>query len=176
MLGGLREDIHNIIQSNSSLLQEIVRIILNNNFPESIHSDIIAAVGINFKGNKEGNIVFDIDFRNRVLTVYEYKCAVCGFDIRLDNIPIGLEAAHIKWRQASGPSIEQNGLALCTLHHKFFDRGVFSINTHHVIELSERCYGTSGFGEWLLCFIMVKKYVHHNPKNISLIKNLWSGT
>jgi putative restriction endonuclease len=40
---------------------------------------------------------------------------------------LGLEAAHIKWFQAGGPDIEANGLAMCSLHHKLFDLGVFTI-------------------------------------------------
>ena len=41
----------------------------------------------------------------------------------LDQETLGIEAAHIKWHQAGGPDTEDNGLALCTLHHKRFDRG-----------------------------------------------------
>ena len=40
---------------------------------------------------------------------------------------VGLEAAHIQWFQAGGPDIEPNGLALCSLHHKLFDLGVFTV-------------------------------------------------
>jgi predicted restriction endonuclease len=54
--------------------------------------------------------------------------AVCGFDVRLGNILIAIEAAHIKWHQAGGPDEERNGLALCSLHHKLFDRGVFTVS------------------------------------------------
>jgi len=60
-----------------------------------------------------------------VLTAYEWRCAVCGFDVQLGAIPIALDAAHIRWHQANGPDTERNGLALCALHHKTFDLGVF---------------------------------------------------
>lgn len=30
--------------------------------------------------------------------------------------------------QAGGPDVEPNGLSLCTLHHKAFDLGVYSLN------------------------------------------------
>ena len=46
--------------------------------------------------------------------------------------PLGLEAAHIKWFQARGPDVVQNGLALCSLHHKIFDLGA---NTGLVSEI-----------------------------------------
>src|SRR6185503_19127739 len=69
----------------------------------------------------------DPAFRGRVLTAYEYACAVCGFDVRLGGHALGLEAAHIQWHQAGGPDVEPNGLALCSLHHKAFDLGAFTI-------------------------------------------------
>ncbi len=62
-----------------------------------------------------------------MLLAYQYRCGVCGHDLRLGSQTIGLEAAHIKWFQAQGPDIVPNGLALCSLHHKIFDLGAFAI-------------------------------------------------
>jgi putative restriction endonuclease len=42
-------------------------------------------------------------------------------------MPAGLEAAHIQWHHVGGPDIETNGLSLCSLHHKLFDLGAFTI-------------------------------------------------
>jgi putative restriction endonuclease len=70
---------------------------------------------------------------------------VCGFDVRLGNILIAVEAAHIKWHQAGGPDEERNGLALCSLHHKLFDRGVFTISNSMSVIVSESANGTKGF-------------------------------
>jgi putative restriction endonuclease len=92
----------------------------------------------------------DPKFRQRVLTAYEYRCAVCGFDVRLGSVSIALDAAHIRWHQAQGPDIESNGLALCTIHHKTFDLGVFTVNLEGVFLVSDQANGTSGFGELLL--------------------------
>lgn len=89
-------------------------------------------------------------FRERVLWAYEYHCAVCGFDVRIDNLTIGLEAAHIKWNQAGGPDVEDNGIALCTMHHKLLDRGVFRVTEAYRMRVSQRVHGTSGLTEWLL--------------------------
>jgi len=63
----------------------------------------------------------------RVLLAYEYRCCVCRHDLRLGGQVVGLEAAHIRWVRARGPDIEPNGLALCSLHHKLFDLGVFTV-------------------------------------------------
>ena len=98
----------------------------------------------------------DSTFRERVLIAYEYCCAICGFDVKLTNIPIGLEAAHIMWHQAGGPETEDNGLALCSLHHKLFDRGAFTISRDYKIHISQKIHGSSGVIDWLLR--------HHNEQ------------
>ena len=65
---------------------------------------------------------------------------------------MALEAAHIKWHQAGGPDEEVNGLALCSLHHKLFDRGAFTLSNELEILVSEDAHGTAGFQEWLMRF------------------------
>jgi len=70
-----------------------------------------------------------------VLLAYEYRCCVCAHDLRMGGHAIGLEAAHIKWFQARGPDVVQNGLALCSLHHKIFDLGAFTVlpGNHQIV-------------------------------------------
>jgi len=70
----------------------------------------------------------------------------------MNNIPIALEAAHIKWHQAGGPDQEMNGIALCSLHHKLFDRGAFSLSRKFKILVSDHANGTTGFDDWLMKF------------------------
>ncbi len=62
-------------------------------------------------------------FRKNVLRAYKYQCAICGFNMRHDDTTVALEAAHIKWKQHGGPCEIPNGLALCAIHHKAFDKG-----------------------------------------------------
>ncbi len=62
-----------------------------------------------------------------MLRAYEYRSCVCGFDLRIGNISAGLEAAHIQWFTADGPDVECNGMAMCSLHHKIFDLGAFTV-------------------------------------------------
>jgi len=98
-------------------------------------------------------IARDPKFRQRVLQAYEYSCAVCGFNIRLGNAPVALDAAHIKWHQSGGPDTECNGLALCSLHHKLFDRGAFALRYYEgqfKVKVAQQAYGTSGFEDWLM--------------------------
>ena len=133
--GGFTPDILAALQHDPGLLQEVARRILDAHFPETIQSDIQAAVGLNLsepglarsEPTEYGRRNRDPGFRDRVLRAYEYRCCVCGYDLRLGQQTIGLEAAHIKWFQAGGPDVENNGLALCALHHKIFDLGAFTI-------------------------------------------------
>lgn len=60
--------------------------------------------------------------------------------------------AHIKWHQVGGPDSEENGIALCSLHHKLFDRGVFSLSGSKQLLVAENAHGTNGFEEWLMRF------------------------
>ena len=45
-----------------------------------------------------------------------------------------------------------NGLALCSLHHKLFDRGAFTLSKELEILVSDDAHGTAGFDEWLMRF------------------------
>jgi len=149
--GGFTEIIFQELQKNPQLFRDIVQELLDENFPSSIHEDILQSVGIDITVS-DSQRKRDPEFREKILRAYEYKCAVCGFDVRLGHYPIALEAAHIKWKQAGGPDAEMNGLALCALHHKLFDRGAFTLTEDLEIMISDRAHGTEGFKEWLMRF------------------------
>src|SRR5262249_23592892 len=87
-----------------------------------------------------------------ILKAYGERCAVCGFDVKISGIPVAIEAAHIKWRQVNGPDIESNGIALCVMHHRLFDRGAFTIDRKYMVHVSENVGGECGVEEWLLRF------------------------
>jgi putative restriction endonuclease len=104
-------------------------------FPATLHEDIASEVGLDLGGTGsagdsagEGRRRRDPGFRERVLRAYEYRCCVCGFDLRVGHQPTGLEAAHIQWHTAGGPDVVPNGLSLCALHHKLFDFGAFTLD------------------------------------------------
>ena len=150
--GGFTEEVYEQISGNSSLMKQIVADLLDENFPTSIHEDILQAVGIDFDEKVAVLKKRDAQFRDKVLRAYEYRCAVCGYNVRLGDSLVGLEAAHIKWHQAGGPDAEINGVALCALHHRLFDRGAFTLSDAMKIEVSERAHGSTGFDEWLMAF------------------------
>lgn len=146
--GGLSEEVFSLLSSDSKLFMELVTLLLEKNFPRSIHNDILQEVGLSLE--PEVRRIRDPAFRERVLTAYSFRCAICGFNVRLGSTLVAVEAAHIKWHQAGGPDREENGVALCSMHHKLFDRGVFTLTPSMELIVAERAHGTQGFQEWLL--------------------------
>jgi putative restriction endonuclease len=126
-VGRFPADIERRLRSSPRLVHEISDRVLEAHFPESLHSDILDAVGLSRELETVTRRRRDPEFRRRILDCYGYRCAVCGLDMRLRNMTVALEAAHIKWHQAGGPDEEPNGLALCSLHHKVFDLGAFTV-------------------------------------------------
>jgi len=136
--GGFSAKVDTALRQTPGLIQTVVRTVLASAFPETLHEDIIASLGLDLSqslNSQEGPAVYDLAvrrrrnpaFRERVLLAYEYRCCVCGFDLKVCHLPAGLEAAHIHWHTNGGPDVETNGLALCALHHKLFDLGAFTI-------------------------------------------------
>lgn len=137
---GFAPDIFDALRQTPGLVQEVARRVLDAYFPETLRADIVAATGLDLESVPEvrtpatsatyptsGRPARDPRFRDHVLRAYEFRCCVCGFDLRIGHLPAGLEAAHIQWHHVGGPDIETNGLSLCALHHKLFDLGAFTI-------------------------------------------------
>ncbi len=77
------------------------------------------------------------------MLAYEFRCAVCLFDGRIDNAPVGLDAAHVRWWSSEGPDEVANGLAMCSFHHLLLDRGVIGIDREHRVVVSKHFIGHS---------------------------------
>lgn len=146
---GFREDVFSAIKHDETVRSQIISDLLASHFPETIHEDILQSLNLKIGLEPAKCNERDPQFRDKILSAYEYRCAVCGFNVRIGHVVIALEAAHIKWHQAGGPDVHENGLSLCSLHHKLFDRGAFTIDTDHRAMISERAYGTDGFIEHL---------------------------
>ena len=140
------------MKAHPEIAVELAQAILDGNFPNSIHEDILQAVGLDLDLDTAQKRKRDPYFRDRIIQAYEHQCAVCGFNVRVGNTLVALEAAHIKWHQAGGPDVEENGIALCALHHKLFDRGAFTISQDLTIQVSDQAHGTQGFQEWLTAY------------------------
>lgn len=154
-VGRLPEEDEELLRSHPELLMRTAQELLHSNWPESLHSEICEMVGLDsesaFVGDvAEAGVTADVeqsgrhavqrrdpDFRPRVLRAYEYQCAMCGWDARLSNSSVALDAAHIKWKAYEGPDDPRNGLCLCVLHHRLFDRGVLGISPDLRVKVSQ---------------------------------------
>ena len=127
--GGLPEPVYRLLEDNPELIQSAAQKILDGHFASSLHQPIRDAVGLlgSFATGVKIKPRRDAKFRHTVLTAYERRCAVCGFDIRIEDDLVGLDAAHIRWHAAGGPDDVRNGLALCILHHRTLDRGAVGL-------------------------------------------------
>ncbi len=146
--GGFTEEVHKLLKNDGKLVRDVAKLILEQYFDDTLHQDILAQVGLEIE--EVTRLVRSPDFRDRVLRAYEYRCAICGFNVRLGNTLVAVEAAHIKWHCYGGPDQEENGIALCSLHHKLFDKGAFTINESLILQVAEIAHGTCGFDEWLM--------------------------
>jgi putative restriction endonuclease len=130
------------------LLGRMARLLLDLHFPPSLHGELCEAVGLELELAETEQLSAvrrqrDRRMRELVLTAYEYRCAFCGYDGRIGAVPVGLEAAHVRWWAFDGPDDIDNGLCLCSLHHKLFDKGVLGIGDGHRILVSQRFVGHS---------------------------------
>lgn len=146
--GRLAPELRAALRREPSLLGRIARVLLDQHFPPSLHSELCEAVGLELEPTESaplpaGRRQRDRRMREMVLTAYEYQCAFCGYDGRIGAVPIGLEAAHVRWWAFDGPDDIDNGLCLCALHHKLFDRGALGVGEGHRILVSQQFVGRS---------------------------------
>ncbi|BBC34514.1 hypothetical protein SGFS_058080 [Streptomyces graminofaciens] len=156
--GRLAPDLRARLRREPSLLPRMARVLLDQHFPPSLHGDLCEAVGLDLDlerteagGRTAARRQRDRRMRELVLTAYEYQCAFCGYDGVLGGgaggglgaVPVGLEAAHVRWWAFEGPDEVENGLCLCSLHHKLFDKGVLGVDTGHRVLVSQAFVGRS---------------------------------
>ena len=148
--GRLAPDLRSDLRREPVLLGRLARVLLDLHFPPSLHGDLCDAVGLELelaetelRPRAGGSRRRDGRMRELVLTTYEYQCAFCGYDGRIGTVPVGLEAAHVRWWAFDGPDEIDNGLCLCSLHHKLFDKGVLGVTDEHRVMVSQRFVGRS---------------------------------
>ncbi len=147
VLGGFPSSVYNTFRRDPKLALALAQQLVDAHFPETMRSAVLEAT--------LGDQAFDAGssapsktkdehsplltstlarrhrnpkFRRKILTKYDYKCAVCSysFEFPVGNWP-ALEAAHIRWHSHDGPDDSENGLSLCVFHHELFDWGIFTV-------------------------------------------------
>ncbi|OLT20461.1 restriction endonuclease [Actinomadura sp. CNU-125] len=135
--GRFTDELVRDLRDDPGLAARLGRAILDANFEPSLHEELCAQVGLAVDGARRR----DRDFRNLVLIAYESRCAFCGFDGALEGTAVGLDAAHVQWWAFNGPDDVANGVCLCTLHHKLFDKGVLGMTVDGRITVSTMFVG-----------------------------------
>jgi putative restriction endonuclease len=75
----------------------------------------------------------DAQFRRKVLTAYGNRCAMCGLQLRL------LDAAHVLPVDQPGSTDDtNNGVALCALHHRAYDRALVAFDPAYAIHVNAK--------------------------------------
>lgn len=148
--GAFPEPIHDLLRRDPALVHEVAQAVLEEHFPESLWDELLSAVGLERRTGVDRR-QRSADFRLEVLRAYQRRCAVCGFDLRVGDVLVGLEAAHIRWHCYQGPDEVSNGLSLCALHHKLFDKGAFTLGASLELVASQDLAGDEeALDRWVL--------------------------
>lgn len=139
--GSFSQNVTQEIRENPDIALRAALKLLDEYFPKSLHCDILKSVGFcDYRMVLAEKIGRDEKFRKNIVRAYDYRCAVCGLDLYIGNLPLGLKASHIKWYKEGGPDTQDNGLALCGAHHKLLDLGALTLSEDYKIVLSELIY------------------------------------
>jgi putative restriction endonuclease len=140
--GRLADDLAHPLLAHPSLLAKVARYLLDSNFPPTLQADITAAVGLDLDMATDGEVVKlavrhrDPSFRAGVLLAYEGRCAMSGWEGSLAGDAVGVEAAHIRWFTINGPDSRDNGVCLCSLHHKLLVTEAIGITAEMTVAVS----------------------------------------
>jgi putative restriction endonuclease len=151
--GQFTSAIEETLARNPSRIPMLARQIVDAQFPSTVAPDVLLAVGFDpdLVDAASTGVVTGLRQRRRsaawragILAGWDAACAFCGFDGSIGGAPVGIEAAHIRWFNFDGPDDLDNGLALCSLHHKLFDRGVLGLSDQLQVQVSSafRAVGT----------------------------------
>lgn len=133
VVGRLDPRLENVLR-DPKVAAAAARQLVDAEFPPTVAPDVLMAVGLDpdtILTTPTGRAAVPRQRRSSwttaVLTAWNRQCAFCGFDGQLGAATVGVEAAHVRWFNFDGPDDPDNGLALCSLHHKLFDRGALGL-------------------------------------------------
>lgn len=144
-VGRLAPALEAALREKPALVAEAARRLVDAQFPMTIAPDVLDAVGL------DPDVTFgplppvadlgeqrrrSTAWRHAILAAWDHQCAFCGYDGQLAGSAVGIEAAHVRWFNLGGPDDPDNGLALCSLHHKLLDRGVLGLDTGYRVQVS----------------------------------------
>ncbi len=143
--GQLEASLEEALKARPELLDEVARTLVESHFPGTFAPDVLVAVGLDpdLLEGRAGSAGPDQRRRSgawpvAVIAAWDRQCAFCGFDGAAGGAAVGIEAAHVRWFTLGGPDDLDNGLALCSLHHKLFDRGMLGLDEDATVVVSQR--------------------------------------
>lgn len=142
--GHFSPEIEAELRGAPATLNAVARALVESQFPLTIAPDVLSAVGLDpdvvFSTAPRATVLAarkrDVNWRRQIVAAWDRSCAFCGFDGALGGAPVGIEAAHIRWFNFEGPDDLDNGLALCSLHHKLLDRGAIGLRDPETVIVS----------------------------------------
>jgi len=153
--GAFTAEIESALTSSPALVLRLARMLVDSQFPETLASDVLIQAGLDpeLVLRSADVLAFDVPARRRspawvaqILMGWDRQCAFCGYDGQLGGSAVGIEAAHVRWFNLEGPDDLDNGLALCSLHHKLFDRGALGIDVSCCVKVSDQFSGRTPSG------------------------------
>jgi putative restriction endonuclease len=147
VIGRLEASLESLLRDRPELLVEAARSLVDSHFPGTVAPDVLVAVGFDPDLLDGGAAVVRASLVQRrrsstwpaaIIEAWDRQCAFCGFDGAAGGGVVGIEAAHVRWFKLGGPDELDNGLALCSLHHKLFDRGMLGLDNDHAVVVSRR--------------------------------------
>jgi putative restriction endonuclease len=147
--GRFDPEIETALRASPALVNRVARMLVDSQFPETLAGDVLLQAGLDPDHVlRSSDLPTDGPARTRsrawvaeILAAWDRACAFCGYDGQLGHSAVGIEAAHVRWFNLGGPDDADNGLALCSLHHKLFDRGALGIDCGHLVKVSSRFTG-----------------------------------
>lgn len=158
--GRLPERFARALLDDPTLARRVVLRILDEHFEPSLHEDVLAAVGLDRgllapgieracpdhvrEGDTETieRLRRSPSFHDEVLSAYDRRCALTGFQAMLSGTLFGVEAAHVHWHSKGGPSRVSNGIALDPTLHKPLDHGAWTLTDDRRVLVSREFTGS----------------------------------
>jgi putative restriction endonuclease len=145
-------EIEAALKRSSRLCARVARLMVDLNFPDTLAADVLTGAGLEPDVvRRAGDIGRSLPTQRRpragwamdILNGWDRRCAFCGFDGTVGSMAVGLEPAQVRWFALDGPDDLDNGLALCSLHHKLFDSGVLGLDASQRVQVSPMFGGRS---------------------------------
>ena len=133
----IRHEVEQVIEKHRNLRQEHIegdiegyseQLIQDTQHPFSMQRNV-ASIQVETPVRSAG-------FRQAIMNIYEYTCAVCELNIQAASGESVTDAAHIVPFSVSYNDDVRNGMSLCKSHHWAFDAGLISVNEAYQIVVS----------------------------------------